>query len=612
MSAPISFSERALTSQFYSDYFKPSGREWEISRIAFNALIVMPLVAPAGAIWNTLAAGYCWARSDGEKARRCAKAAFDDLLVSAAAFACCSLQSRAIFFIASICSTCALASLGCRYQSPIPEIKSDTPLLEEAKEIHTDTLSLDDDNPFARMQSLEDFNNASMRLFATIFNLALLSLIDLNGDREFSIFDDGRALAAKLKARLSRKDPAVQDYIRKIASDLEQQQDAVDSCKNLCQKAWGANPHFDIYPHLAHHREYYAFWIGNLEFNLLLVMKALNERIVAWSTQGVACKQIPYTFPLDGSLVSERISTILKLFDKRLAEEQAWLLEIKDSALKLQKDIFLYRLADLQIRKAPITGAVDEEIIKRMQEPQPTSFLDIQKVIGTIQEEVALLAFRANSLLSTTIKGDKSINENVRKMMLNIAYAEPLNPNIVISTINTNIYKLKVIQNEQAENYIKELESLLQGDGITHRGLNELQTILELLQNLYNKHSGTPSFFPELFGEGAKYKKIFHEGPVNEKSVEDQINETVQKCIIENKNIDPSQKPLYNQFKAKVLEKPNPDPFFYFGSKETLKSTRNKLAFVLHPDKNGGSAEAKSLFDCMEELYKICDNLLKG
>ncbi len=104
---PFSFTEKVIQSKFYTTYLCRPGecaekaRSWKefrprvIARIAFSALILSPIVAPAGALWN-------WAQyqivdaTDSEKAKQYAKAAFDDLKV-AGAFMAVATQTALIY-----------------------------------------------------------------------------------------------------------------------------------------------------------------------------------------------------------------------------------------------------------------------------------------------------------------------------------------------------------------------------------------------------------------------------------------------------------------------------------------------------------------------------------
>lgn len=423
MCTPISFSEQFLTSQLYVDYCKPI--DSEISRIAITALLVIPIIAPAGAVWNALNAAYYFVRRDAEKTKQFAKAAFVDLQVSTAAIVCYTLRSRTGLMVASLVSADALASL--TNKPPIPKVLLADPspsglsvagLFDSATPYEPLFASPPEQlaGPTLRGFKLEDrFDAAGFELYSAIFTCALLYLVD---SPNINVLE-GRQIAAQLKT-LSNQEP----HAFQLAERIEAYQSGFDYLLARCNKQlnWDITSYGNLYNLLPDFRDHYAKMIANFELQLLLCAKKINGIHESRAfPDGTAPEPLSYDSLREGKDISSEISSIVK-YHQRLPELKA----LRDEAEKLQRTIRRYREADHYLMTIE-TYPREQEVESKIRKAQPASFLDIPLAIKNYQTQIAILAFNANTVISH-IKLDTSLSEEVRNKINPVAFAYPLNP----------------------------------------------------------------------------------------------------------------------------------------------------------------------------------------
>ena len=400
--APFSFTEKVIQSKFYTTYLGSPGeltepeksRSWKkwpfrpqvIARIAFTALILSPIIAPAGALWN-------WAQyrlvvaNDSEKAKQFSKAAFEDLK-TAGSFIVLAAESTLIYGAANYFQSAphkivvligAIFSLA-SFIKTLPEPKrakdsstqtenparkefavqtefdrtdsatqTKNPALKEfavQTELHRTDSSTQTENPalrefavqteFDRTDSAAKTNEPSKGNAKTqtqgpsnvktapvneaaganakqeILNLYLKAQKELTDIvfQQVNIITicelpfNGNQIAAKLESGSQKTTEIIQK--------LQQKQKDVEHHRNQYLKMGGKSEdlNLDIYSLLPKYRDTYAENIALAEFDLVRIIRALNEQIAKWKTEGVICVTLPYDFPLNSKAILERITTI--------------------------------------------------------------------------------------------------------------------------------------------------------------------------------------------------------------------------------------------------------------------------------------------------------------
>lgn len=413
----------------------------------------------------------------------------------------------------------------------------------------------------------------------------------------------GKRVAEILNENSSRADLEYVQIIQNISIKLIDQQDAVDRCqKQYIQAGGGASSPFDLYAKLAHYRDFYAENIAGLEFMLLQHMLHLNQAIKELSSQGIQYPLLPYSFPLNGEVIVDKISTIME--NHQLCEETKQGLEnMSSSAKNCQKGISVFRRIDQLILNYP-KGKASPEIEERIRRPQPECFIDYPKAISAVEIEIVTAVYKINTFLSGTIKEAPEISAKLKTQIPLIPFAYPLNVKVITPRLETFKYALKDTKDPRLESYITELDGFL-------AELSQHQSVFSLLANL----TGTP-FFPYTSScvDRQVYEKIFYQGPIPEELSIEQRMENALKLTLKDETIPRDKPEKYREFKTKVVEairkkKPNNDPLYYFGTgiktDEELKRAMRNLSGCIHPDKNGNSEESTALFKCMSELYEI-------
>jgi hypothetical protein len=347
---PLSFAESVVTSELYNNYLNQNGFCQAAANIALQALLLKPVIAPAGVLYNGLKASYFWATSESEKASLYAKAAFKDFLVASPILPLAPLYCAARYFrpaglilaaekIAAIFASLlyifslnhdkkgqqTLQRFVKKPKKPVVQIRLlfDIPISRlllknehrqvtrllaapSPKEPTTDediplkTLFFEggtSEAPIPSQQLDEIFHNMSAlegQLSETIFLRANIWMIRHDLEPNFTFPWNGHQIAAMLEANKA-KDKNGPAEVEEIIQHLRACQTGLDETLPKFHQAGGeGNTLVDIYLLAAHFRTVYDTHLSEVEIDLLQKAKLLNNSIEIWQSKGIACQSLPY------------------------------------------------------------------------------------------------------------------------------------------------------------------------------------------------------------------------------------------------------------------------------------------------------------------------------
>lgn len=650
-----SFTEQVIHSEWYNR------REWryhEIARVAFNALVLMPLIAPAGALCHGTLACVYWVRAAREKSNECMAAAIKDFKAAAPLltiaggvyFAACYLHitALAVLFpigeqdldeapqvaelplpktpdeapiVADVPPTQVLEPLieelpplqvldelpppKVLDEVPPPKVLDETPLVAELppqKVLDEATLV---ELPLTLEETSLQLKSAELELADTLLTRAYIWLISNQVKPDYQIPWNGNTIANQVAAVVHGLNENQKRDQEEIIALLRSKQKAIDALMPpYCKAGGNEDTLLDVYDLIFTYRTRYNQILGQTEYDMLHLAVSLNAEIDSWKT--ILCKKMPYKVPMKGVEIMGRISDILRLYKEKLGDKKTTLEEMSAAAVQMQTLWDLYRLADLYLQNliSPAHSFSSysrppkkfEALVLRR---QPSYFINFSEAIAANEEAALWHVLQANNLL-TTIKGDMELPENVRNSIIPIAYSCPLDLKAAYEKVSAWAKKVTV------QSYVSEINEHT-------ANLRGFYAIITLLRQLHKETEGV-THQPALYMDKARHYKLFYEGfesLQSEEMLQERFKAALKNCTVTSGTTD---KTHFNEFKNRIIEAQQgkaASPFVVLGlkpdcSEKELKSAQKKYAFALHPDKNPDTPDAQTLFDCMNELYAIC------
>ena len=404
---------------------------------------------------------------------------------------------------------------------------------------------------------------AESALTITIFIDVHLLMIRSKGVLMPNLRRDGRIIANLLDSYSLNTQEAENTIFQ-----LRKQQDDVDLCRRKYREAGGEDTFsfVEMFPFI---RGVYAQTIGMLELELIKLVHTLYRELQM---------EIPYELPINGhKLALDNIPN-----------------DYKQMVVGLQQSIDHLKIADEYIVK--YRGQFTTEIEEKIRRPLPQYCLDFALVISGYECEIVKTAHYTNFLITSEIKEDETVEEDVKEHIVPIPYAYPIDVDKALLSLKKSLEWLATSQSEKSSHYQGELNNFCST-------LQCFQTLLSLLRSL-NPNQAQPS----VSVDEQTYRKQFEGKLVISESVEQQVGDVLNACQLESEALDPEMPSGYNEFKSKVIKakklmnKTCLKPSYFFDS--DLNKSMKKLAAVLHPDKQD-TLEAKELFTCMKALYEI-------